>query len=254
MCTRPSSSRWTWRGPSSPGARVQGDLGQLTLALLNVVRNAAASIPSGMPAANRVFVHTGVTADGRVALDVIDTGVGIEPDDVPYVFDPFFTTKPFPEAVGLGLAAARAAVRAMGGTIEVESAVGHGTRFHLALEPTDATDLPLPYFPRGEALSDRRVLCVARSASAAQQVGDLVDEEGTRLVFATVDDAVARLATGESFDLILCERGVAHEEGFRERVSRVAPEAMARTFTVPSRPCRSGVFERVPTRIASGTG
>jgi hypothetical protein len=207
-----------------------------------------------MPAANSVFVHTGVTAEGRVTLDVIDTGVGIEPDDVPYVFDPFFTTKPFPEAVGLGLAAARAAVRAMGGTIEVESAVGHGTRFHLALEATDATDLPLPSFASGEALSDRRVLCVARSASDAQQVGELVDEEGTQLVFATVDDAVTRLATGELYDLILCERGVAREEGFRERLSRLVPEAMTRAFTVPLRSTCSGVFDRVPARVAAGVG
>ncbi|AWM39311.1 Sensor protein ZraS [Gemmata obscuriglobus] len=66
-----------------------------------------------------------------VCLDVIDTGAGIEPAALAKLFRPFHTTKP--DGNGLGLATTRKIVVAHGGTIEAQSAPGHGTRFTIAL-------------------------------------------------------------------------------------------------------------------------
>ena len=66
-----------------------------------------------------------------VYLDVIDTGVGVAPEAMAKLFRPFHTTKP--DGNGLGLATARKVVVAHGGTIDVQSTPGHGTKFTIAL-------------------------------------------------------------------------------------------------------------------------
>jgi signal transduction histidine kinase len=66
-----------------------------------------------------------------VELAVSDDGSGIEPGSLERIFDPFFTTRS--EGTGLGLATVHRIVEGHGGTIQVESSVGQGTRFSLRL-------------------------------------------------------------------------------------------------------------------------
>jgi signal transduction histidine kinase len=66
---------------------------------------------------------------------VTDTGCGIAPDLLPKIFDPFFTTKG--KGTGLGLAVVRNAVSAYGGTVRVDSVLGHGTTVALLLPASE---------------------------------------------------------------------------------------------------------------------
>ena len=70
---------------------------------------------------------------GGVRLEVVDLGHGMPPDTVARAGEPFFTTKPYGSGLGLGLFLARAFADQMGGTLTVQSDVGHGTSVVLEL-------------------------------------------------------------------------------------------------------------------------
>jgi signal transduction histidine kinase len=63
-----------------------------------------------------------------VRIEVLDTGRGISPRNLPRVFDPFFTTREVGQGYGLGLSVAHGVIRAHGGEILVESPPSGGTR------------------------------------------------------------------------------------------------------------------------------
>ena len=60
-------------------------------------------------------------------IEVRDTGAGIAPEILSRIFEPFFTTKPDGVGTGLGLSICRGILADLGGTIAVESRLGHGS-------------------------------------------------------------------------------------------------------------------------------
>jgi two-component system, cell cycle sensor histidine kinase and response regulator CckA len=116
---------------------VKMDLAQVQQIILNLVLNARDAMPGG----GRVTVCTrncdgpGVESakpnqvcDSWVSLAVNDTGCGMDAETRSRLFEPFFTTKKPGRGNGLGLATVHRIVTHEGGTIEVESEAGKGTR------------------------------------------------------------------------------------------------------------------------------
>jgi signal transduction histidine kinase len=108
---------------------VMMDAQSLQAALLNLVKNALESMPGG----GELMVRTYVTRTGA-ALDLIDTGCGMDQRTALKMFDAFYSTKQ--GGSGLGLPTARKIIEAHGARIDVQSAVGRGTKFTL--------EFPLP--------------------------------------------------------------------------------------------------------------
>jgi signal transduction histidine kinase len=122
-----------------------GDRGRLTAALTHLLENAVAFTTEGT-----VTCRVRRTEAGA-AVDVIDTGRGIAPEDQKAIFETFrqlgdhLTDKP--GGTGLGLAIARAVARAHGGQVTVQSAPGRGSVFTLTV--AGAPDGPLDPRPKG---------------------------------------------------------------------------------------------------------
>ncbi len=95
-------------------------------ALLNLVLNAEQAMPDG----GQLVVRTYGTADG-VALDLIDTGCGMDEKTRAQIFDAFFSTKR--GGSGLGLPTTRKIIEAHGGRIVLQSELGHGSQFTIKL-------------------------------------------------------------------------------------------------------------------------
>jgi heavy metal sensor kinase len=118
-------------GATAP-VMVQGDAGALRRALLNLVDNAVKYTPAG----GSVVISLAGTPAGA-ALAVEDTGIGIDPADAKRIFEPFVRLDAGRSrdtgGSGLGLAIARSIVAAHGGTLEVASRPGGGSRFTIRL-------------------------------------------------------------------------------------------------------------------------
>ena len=107
---------------------VQCLLSQLNQIFLNLLVNAADAIESK----GTITIRTGAQGD-QAWVEVADTGRGIPPDNLRHIFDPFFTTKAVGKGTGLGLSVSYSIVQKHNGRIEVDSTVGHGSRFRVWL-------------------------------------------------------------------------------------------------------------------------
>jgi len=107
---------------------VSGDPGQLQQAVIALATNALDAMGE-----SGVLTIVGRNEDQKVIVDVIDTGVGIAPENLPKIFEPFFTTKEIGRGTGLGLAVCYGILTEHGGTLDVQSTVGTGTTFTITL-------------------------------------------------------------------------------------------------------------------------
>jgi signal transduction histidine kinase len=125
---------------------VSADPNLLHQALLNILVNARQAMPQG----GRLTIETRtLPGNGRpVQICITDTGVGIADDQIARIFQPFFTTKA--QGTGLGLAIAARVVEEHGGRITVESVVGKGTAFTIALPTAPPSALPAGRGERGK--------------------------------------------------------------------------------------------------------
>ncbi|MEE8184283.1 MAG: ATP-binding protein [Acidobacteriota bacterium] len=129
-----------YRSASTAGVQVslecEGDVPDLFLdrkvirrALVNLVENALQAMPAGGRLTVRARKDPADPA--TVWISVVDTGEGIDPEQIQRLFEPYFSTKE--TGTGIGLAVTRSAVQEHGGRVEVTSHPGRGTTMTLIL-------------------------------------------------------------------------------------------------------------------------
>jgi signal transduction histidine kinase len=114
------------------------NIGELNQVFLNMLVNAAHAIEaSGKDVSNgRISIAT-QHAGAHLIITFEDNGCGIKPENLDKIFDPFFTTKEVGKGTGQGLAISHSiVVDRHGGTLDVHSIVGTGTRFTIRLPVT----------------------------------------------------------------------------------------------------------------------
>ena len=110
------------------GLFVKGVEYKLQQVFLNLLLNARDAMPRGG------WLTLTTRGDARgVVVEVADTGTGIPTEHLSRIYDPFFTTKASGQGTGLGLSVTYGIVQEHGGTLACDSAIGHGTKFTLAL-------------------------------------------------------------------------------------------------------------------------
>ncbi len=111
------------------------DKGQIQQVLVNLIINAAQSMPNG----GKITISTSIAnldpcnEENYIKIDIEDTGVGIPEENLDKIFQPFFSTKPPEEGTGLGLSISKDIVEKHNGKITVKSKLAKGTCFTIYL-------------------------------------------------------------------------------------------------------------------------
>ncbi|MBE2213611.1 MAG: response regulator [Opitutaceae bacterium] len=197
-------------------AVVVGDAQKLRQILDNLVGNAVKFTRAGSVGFEVAM------ADGRLRIDVSDTGPGIAPADLQRLFEPFVQaergggTEP---GTGLGLAIARRLATLMQGTIEAKSEVGRGSRFRVELAVTPAASARVAeaasvFAPTGYTGARRCILAVDDTEENRLLFRDLLAPLGFEVVLAASADEALALLDRVRPDLILLDLRMPGTSGF----------------------------------------
>ena len=213
---------------------VLADPGQIEQVLVNLVVNARDAMPQGgrltVSTSNRELTGestarpNGVRAGSYVALEVNDTGVGIDLALHARIFEPFFTTKEPGKGTGLGLSTVYGIVQQSGGHITVESAPGRGATFtvflprHIGNEPPAASKVDRRRLPGGT----ETLLLVEDEAAVRSSARRLLERQGYHVLEARHGADALRIVeeSGRPIDLVVTDL-VMPEMGGKELVERL---------------------------------
>jgi len=218
---------------------VSCDPGQISLAILNLVKNARDALAQKgggeltVGLTRRPPETAGALA--HAVLEVRDTGPGMPPEVRKRVFEPFFTTKEVGVGTGLGLSTAYGIVMNHGGKIEFESAPGEGSTFRilLPLERSEVVEVPAAE-AAGVGAEDVRmpprptlhVLVCDDDAGIRTTLGAMVRRLSHEATAVSNGDEAVQAIRAARFDLVFLDLSMAGMDGLetRAQILKQVPE------------------------------
>jgi signal transduction histidine kinase len=199
--------------PAVPAIHVDPML--IEQAIINLVINARDAMPNG----GTVTLSTRAIGAGPgswVEIGVADDGPGLSPELKEKIFEPFFTTKG-DQGTGLGLAMVLGTVEQHGGSVEVDSDLGQGTRFRLRLraDPSArAQPLAAEAKPQPSSSLAGEVLVVEDDALVAAVIARTLERHGLAVTLAHRPAAAIELwARRPHISLVICDVSMAEMRG-----------------------------------------
>jgi signal transduction histidine kinase len=242
-------------------SRVLANEARLGQVCLNLIVNAAQSIPEGHVDTNEIRLITRQDGHGRVIIEVRDTGEGIAEPLLAHIFEPFFTTKPLSKGTGLGLSICKDLVERLGGTLTVDSSVGKGSLFRISFpEITASADRSAAEAAERSRLEPprptprrSRVLIVDDEPRLCAILARLLGGEHDVTTLTNAATAVERIAAGERFDVIFSDLMMPGMSGMElhDELHRLAPHQAKRMVFLTGgafTPKASEFIGRVPNR------
>jgi signal transduction histidine kinase len=220
----------------SPVPRVDANESRLGQVFLNLIMNAVQAIPEGRAEKNEISITTTLAPDGRVAVEVGDTGSGMSTEVKNDLFTPFFTTKPVGVGTGLGLSICHRIVTSFGGTITAESKVGEGSVFRVSLvavaneEATTAT--PPTEIATRSPVRRGAVLAIDDEPAIGLLVSRALSKDHDVTSTTSAGEALSRIVGGDRYDVIFCDLMMPQVTGmeFYEELAMRVPEQAKRVI------------------------
>jgi PAS domain S-box-containing protein len=225
-----SGSRCEYSIPADICA-VEVDRGQISQVIQNLVLNADQAMPQGgvirVEAENVLINDPGtppLNPGDYVRITVRDTGCGIQKKNLKKIFDPYFTTKNLGN--GLGLSTSYFIIKNHDGHIEVESAVGVGSTFHLYLPGTRNLSWTAPEADLQPAAGEGRILIMDDEESVRNVAGELLNHIGYTSEYARDGVEALRMfeaasASGRPFDAVILDLTIPGGMGGKETIRKL---------------------------------
>ena len=186
---------------AEPAPLVLAVASEIREALLNILENALAAMPSG----GRLSLHVR-GEDERSVVTIADTGRGMSPEVQRLAFEPFFTTRSSEGGSGLGLSLAQEIVHRYRGSISVSSVEGVGTTFVLSFPAITAEAVRPPAFlPSLEAM---RILAVEDEPEVLDVIRAMLVATGHTVVTAASGREALELFEREPVDVVVTDLGM----------------------------------------------
>ena len=211
---------------------------ELREALTNLIFNAVDAMPDGGTLTLRTRVVGNGSEPRQVALEVSDTGSGMDEEARRRCLEPFFTTKG-ERGTGLGLAMVYGMVQRHGAKIEIDSELGQGTTLRLSFTaPAASTEAPAPSRAAGAVPTDLRILVVDDDTALLKSLQDTLQGDGHFIVTASggqagIDAFLAARAAGSPFQAVITDLGMPYVDGRQvcSAVKAAAPETIVLLLT-----------------------
>ncbi|RLB07429.1 MAG: hypothetical protein DRG59_06430 [Deltaproteobacteria bacterium] len=201
---------------------IQADPSQIEQVIMNVVLNARDAMPGGgkikVCVTDSASVHfhpqgrEGRADDNRACLVVADTGCGMDEKILGKIFDPFYTTKPPGKGTGLGLSTVYGIVKQIGGSIEVESEPGKGSKFYIyfprVLEPVEIEKRERPpLYEKPELPQAITILVVEDEIAILDIMSFVLKREGYRVYTAQSAEEATKILNEQNIkvDLLIAD-------------------------------------------------
>lgn len=210
---------------------------RLRQVIVNLVSNAIRYTEAG---AVRVTASADPADRDTIVIAVVDTGLGVAPEDRERIFDAFAQASDGGSGrredgggVGLGLAIAGGLVRAMGGSIALDSTLGQGSTFTVRLPlPACAPATPAAAPEPAQACIPRRILLVDDVAMNRELFSAMLSREGHAVTAAEDGEAALRCLEDGHFDLALIDIQMPFMDGL-ELTRRIRAAADPRIAALP---------------------
>ncbi len=187
-------------------SQVKGDEARLGQVFVNILLNAAQAIEPGRAHENEIIINT-FNRDGRVLIEVLDTGNGIPEENLTRIFDPFFTTKPRGVGTGLGLSICHEIIASMRGRLTAATRSPRGARFVVDLPAMPIIAGEIARAPRQKSnpppARSARILIIDDEPLAAKALGRILREH--RVELADHAPTGLKLALEKRHDVIFCD-------------------------------------------------
>ena len=205
-------------------------LGQV---FLNLIINAAQALPDSASDTEEIRISTRVDAQGRVLVEVKDTGCGIPEELARRLFTPFLTTKPAGVGTGLGLVICQRIVSSLNGEISFESQVGIGTTFRVLLPAAKPARRSTQARPASQPVTQRgRVLIIDDEALVGNLLTKALGRDHNTHTFSDARKALEHLRADPRVDVILCDLVMPNMSGMElyQALVQTHPELSARVI------------------------
>lgn len=213
---------------------IAADATELHQILANLCGNAFQAIEKSgvveVTAQKVVSPRSYLTPGDYVEIAVQDNGAGIPPDQRERIFDPFFSTKSPGKGTGLGLAVVHGTVTRLNGSVEVESQLGKGTKFIIALPCLEQADVKTESIslPSSQEIPPTHVLLVDDDELARKSMQLVLGQCGMKVTACCSGQEALELIAdaGRGFDVVLSDYAMPEMSGvlLAERIHAVLPD------------------------------